>query len=151
MNVINLLKKDHSALRSLINRYERTGRRSFDRKRELFGQLRYELECHTQAEEEVFYPALRSLGRKAHRLVADALKEHREVEELLLRVGRPGLSDEEFAEKVEILMDSLDHHLEEEEGEIFRFAQENCPPEQLEALSRQIDLRKRLLERELAA
>jgi hypothetical protein len=50
-----------------------------------------------------------------------------------------------------MLIDNVEHHVDEEEGEIFRFAEENCSPEQLEDLGNQIDERKKILDRQRAA
>jgi hypothetical protein len=50
-----------------------------------------------------------------------------------------------------MLIDTVEHHIGEEEGEIFRFAEENCSQEQLEDIGRQIEERKRILDQQMAA
>src|SRR6185295_7022250 len=102
MNVLKILKKDHSFLRSLFNRYGRIGRSSHEKKTEVFEQIRRELQIHSRAEEEIFYPAIKAKnGPESRKLVSEALKEHRDVDELLTQISRLKTSDKNFEEKME--------------------------------------------------
>jgi hemerythrin superfamily protein len=152
MNVLRILKKDHSAIKSLCNRFTRTGKSSHEKRIELFEQIRREIQIHSRAEEEIFYPAIKALnGTESRRLVSEALKEHRDVDQLLTQISRLKPTDKNFEEKMETLFENVDHHIDEEEGEFFQFVEENCSPEQLEDLGRQIEERKRALDRQMAA
>ena len=151
MDVLKLLKKDHSSINSLFNKFTRTGKSSHDKRTEVFEQIRRELQIHARAEEEIFYPAIKAFNGESRRLISEALKEHRQIEELLTQISRLKASDRNFDEKIETLYESVDHHIVEEEGEIFRFAEENCSQEQLEEMGRQIDERKISIGRQLAA
>lgn len=152
MNVLNLLKKDHSTVKSLFSKFDRTGKSSHEKKAELLDQIRHELQIHSKAEEEIFYPAIKSINDNSGRnLIAEALREHRDIDELLTQLSRLRPTDKHFDEKMETLIENVDHHVEEEEGEIFRFAEENCSEEQLEDLGGQIEERKKIIDRQLAA
>jgi hemerythrin superfamily protein len=152
MNVLKVLKKDHSAVKSLFNKFSRTGKSSHEKRTELFEHIRRELQIHSRAEEEIFYPAIKAInGAESRRLVSEALKEHKEVDELLTQISRLKPADKNFEDKIETLFEHVDHHVEEEEGEIFQFAEENCSEEQLNDLGRQIEERKRVLDQQLAA
>ena len=152
MNVLQLLKNDHSTLRSLFGKFDRTGRSSHDKKSELLAQIRRELQIHTKVEEEIFYPALKAFNTNAGRnLISEALKDHKTIDELLIQVSRVKPADKRFDEKMETLIENVEHHVEEEEGEIFRFAEEKCSEEQLEDLGLQIEERKKVLDRQMAA
>jgi hemerythrin superfamily protein len=151
MYVLKLLKKDHFNVRSLFSKFDRTGKSSHEKRGELFVQIRRELQIHSRAEEEIFYPALKALNDEGRRLVSEALKEHKQVDELLTQISRLKPTDKNFEEKMETLIENVDHHVEEEEGEIFRFAEENCSEEQLEELGRQIEERKKTLDQQMAA
>jgi hemerythrin superfamily protein len=151
MNVLNLLKKDHSTVKSLFSKFDRMGKSSHEKKGELFGQIKRELQIHSRAEEELFYPALKAFNGDGRRLVSEALKEHKDVDELLTQISRLKPTDKNFDEKMETLIENVDHHFEEEEGEIFRFAEENCSEEQLEQLGLQIEERKTKLDQQMAA
>jgi hemerythrin superfamily protein len=151
MNALALLRQDHSAIKTLLSKFERTVRTAHDKRNELFIQIRRELQIHTKAEEEIFYPALKALNGSGRSLVSQALKEHRDIEELLTQLSRMKPSDRNFDDKMETLIENVDHHVEEEEGEIFQFAQENCTPDQLDDIGGQLIERKRYLIGRLAA
>lgn len=151
MNVLKVLKKDHATVRNLFNQFDRTGKSAFEKKLALFERIRFELTVHARAEEEIFYPALKAINGRGRTLVIVALREHREMDELLTRISRLKPESASFAEKMEALMETVDRHVEEKEREIFQFAQENCPEGQLEQLGSEIEERKKFLERQLAA
>jgi len=151
MNVLNLLKKDHALIKSLFGRFDRAGKMELDKRSDLFAQIRRELQIHSRTEEEIFYPALKALNGEGQTLVAQAIQDHREVDQLLMQLSRLNRTDENFEEKLEALAESVDHHVDEEEGEIFRFAEENFSAQELEDIGRQIEQRKRTLDRQMAA
>lgn len=152
MNVLKVLKKDHSMVKSLFNKFSRTGKSSHEKRAELFEQIRRELQIHSRAEEQIFYPVIKALnGTESRKLISEAVRQHKEIDELLTQISRFKPSDKNFEEKIETLFEHVDHHIEEEEGEIFQLAEENCSEEQLKELGRQIEERKRVLDRQLAA
>jgi len=151
MHALKLLKKDHSAVQSLFGKLERTGKGAHEKKNEVFAQIRRELQLHARAEEEIFYPALKAFNGEGRNLVSEALKQHRDIDQLLHQISRLKPTDRNFEEKIETLIETFEHHVEEEEGEIFRFAEEKCSSEQLEDLGEQIERRKRFLDQQLAA
>jgi hemerythrin superfamily protein len=152
MNVLNILKKDHSTVRSLINKYSRAAKSAYEKKLEIFEQIRRELQIHTRAEEEIFYPAIKAInGTESRKLFTEALKEHRDVDELLTQISRLKATDKSFDENIDTLFEYVDHHVEQEEGEIFQFVAENYSEEELNDIGKQIEERKKALGRQLAA
>jgi hemerythrin superfamily protein len=151
MHVLKLLKKDHSTVQSLISRFERAGKSAYEKRNELFAEIRRELQLHSKAEEEIFYPALKAFNGEGRVLVSEALKEHKDIDQLLTQISRLKPSDKNYDDKMETLIENVEHHVEEEEGQIFRFAEKNCSEEQLEDLGRQIEDRKRILDQQMAA
>jgi hemerythrin superfamily protein len=151
MHALKLLKKDHDAVKSLFGKLERTGKAAHEKKNELFAQIRRELQLHLRAEEEIFYPALKAFNGEGRDLVSEALKEHKDIDQLLHQLSRLKLTDRNYEEKIETLIETVEHHVEVEQGEIFRFAEEKCSLEQLEDLGEQLDQRKRFLDQQLAA
>ena len=152
MNVLQLLKKDHATVASLFSKFDRSGESSNEQKAELFAEVRREIEVHSKAEEEIFYSALKAVASNAGRnLISEAAKEHKEIDDLLIQLARIGPGGKNFDETMEMLIENVEHHVEEEEGEIFQFAQENCTPQQLDDLGRQIEERKRTLDQQMAA
>jgi hemerythrin superfamily protein len=151
MNVLKLLKNDHDAVRSLFARFEDTGKNSLDKKQQLSDEIRRELLVHTKAEEEIFYPGVKAVDDEGRKLISEAVKEHKDVDELLTEIAKLKPRDKAFGEKMEALMEMVDHHVEVEEGRIFQFAEENCPEDQLERMAEEIEARKKILERQWAA
>jgi hemerythrin superfamily protein len=151
MNVLKILKKDHSTVQALFSKFDRAGKSAHDKKWELFEKMRRELQLHSRAEEEIFYPALKALNGEGRRLISEALKEHKDVDELLTQISRLKATDKNFDEKIETLIENVDHHVEEEEGEIFPFAEENCSEEQLAELGQLVEERKKTLDQQMAA
>jgi hemerythrin superfamily protein len=151
MNALELLRKDHSFVRDLLGQFERTSKTTSEKRMEVFAQIRRELQLHCRAEEEIFYPALKAMEGEALRLVLVAIKEHHDIDELLTRISRRKLTDKQFDSGFETLLETVDAHLDYEEGEIFRFAEENCSPQQLEEIGSEIEDRRRILDQEMAA
>jgi hemerythrin superfamily protein len=152
MNVLKILRNDHSNVRDLIGRFGRAGKSSHDKRGEIFEQLRRQLQIHSRAEEEIFYPAIKALnGVESQKLVSEALKEHRQIDELLTRISRLKPTDKNFDDRIETLFETIEHHLDEEEGEIFQFVEENCSPDQLDEIGMQMEDRKRAIDRQMAA
>jgi len=151
MNALKLLKKDHSTVKSLFSKFDHTTKTAYDKRDEIFVQVRRELQLHSRAEEEIFYPALKALNDDGRRLMSEALKEHKEIDELLTQISRLKASDNNFDEKFETLIENVANHVEEEEGEIFQFAEENCSSQQLDDLGREIEERKQALDQQMAA
>jgi len=151
MNALNLLKKDHESVRTLFSRFERTSKTDLERRNDLLAQIRREIQIHSRSEEEIFYPALKALNGEGRQLVSQALDDHKDISDLLTQISRLKLTAKNFDDRFEALFEIVDQHVEEEEGEIFRFAEENCSEQELEDLGRQIQERKRILDRQLAA
>ena len=149
MNALELLRKDHSFVRDLFNQFEHIT--APEKRADKFAQIRRELYLHCRAEEEIFYPALKAMDGDGPRLVLAAIKEHQEIDDLLMRASRLKLHNKGFDSQFETLTELVDTHLAQEEGEIFRFAEENCSPKQLEEIGAEIDARRRTLDQEMAA
>ena len=85
MNAIELLKKDHKTVKSLLAKLMDTTERAIKTRSELLEKIRTEVSIHTTLEEELFYPAFNKAGAKDEaKMVAEAKEEHRAVEELVL-------------------------------------------------------------------
>ena len=151
MDALTLLRRDHSAVRALFNKFDRLSKTDHDEISELFAEIRRELQLHSKAEEQIFYPALKALNGAGACLASQALEKHNEIDSLLIRLSRLKPGGKSFDEHFETLIDTVDCHIEEEEGEIFQFAEENCSEQQLEDLGRQIEDRRTLLDRQMAA
>ena len=117
MNVVTLLKNDHRKVEKLFARYAKAPAEGG--KRKILGEITRELSVHMVAEERVLYPVLRTSIERGPALAKEAVEEHESAKALLAELsgGQPGTFDADA--KVATLRQAIDHHVKEEEREIF--------------------------------
>jgi hemerythrin superfamily protein len=122
MKATDLLKKQHQQVKGLFRKVEKTD--DAGTRRELLEEIAHELKAHTRLEEEIFYPAVRGLGgKKAEEMVLEALEEHHVVDLVVAELPRVDPEAERFEAKMTVLREMVEHHIEEEETEMFKLAQ----------------------------
>jgi hemerythrin superfamily protein len=121
MNATTLLKRQHKEVKTLFKQIEKAeGARE---RRQLLDQIATALEGHTMIEEEIFYPAMREVeSKKAEEMVNEAFEEHHVVKLVLKELPQVDPEDERFEAKMTVLSELVEHHVEEEEGEMFKLA-----------------------------
>jgi hemerythrin superfamily protein len=144
MKATTLLKNDHSAVKKLLTAFGHTTARAAQQRQELMDQIAQELEIHSAIEEEIFYPAVKSV-RGGQSLVSEAKAEHKKVDSLVAEAQGMSMDTEEVMEKVEELRDAVIHHATEEEREMFPVAEDGLGEQQLEELGEQLAARKKEL------
>jgi len=143
MEATKLLKNDHDEVRAMFKEYEKTGDRALAKKARLFEQIRDALTAHAKVEEEVFYPAVKAArSEEAKDDVREATEEHKIVKTLLAELDRMKPSDEQYDAKMKVLIESVEHHAEEEEREMFKQARKHLSKERLESLGEEMEIRK---------
>ena len=146
MNVIELLKKDHETVSGLFKSFEAAKEaESGSDKEQIGGQICEELTAHAAVEEELFYPAVaRQAGEdeKAEDSVREANEEHALVKGLVGELEEMSASDEQYEAKVKVLKDVVEHHVEEEEGQLMPKAKKLLSSEQLDELGARVESRK---------
>jgi hypothetical protein len=130
MDPFKLLKADHEKVAGLFDRLES---RSGKAKLVIFKQIKSELELHTHIEEKVFYPALEK-PQETHDLTLEAYEEHAVVKALLSELGRARTVTDEWKAKAKVLRENVEHHVKEEENELFDKADDALESDELEAL-----------------
>lgn len=121
MKATDLLKKQHREVEGLFKKLEKA--EGAQDRRKLLDELRANLEAHTTIEEEIFYPAVSELGtKKAEEMVNEAFEEHHVVKLVLRDLPNVDPEDERFEAKVTVLSELIEHHVEEEEKEMFKLA-----------------------------
>ena len=142
MNAISLLMKDHKNVKALFAQYEGLSDRSFATKKKLADQICHELTVHTQLEEEIFYPAVR---RPIHDgdLMDEAVVEHASAKELIAQILAMDPSEDLYDAKVTVLSEQIEHHVNEEEGDMFPKVRKTSVD--LDALGEQMAARKEQL------
>jgi hemerythrin-like domain-containing protein len=122
MKATEMLKRQHRQVKSLFKKVEKT--EAAGERRRLMDEIGTRLQIHTTIEEEIFYPAVRGLGtRKAEAMIDEALEEHHVVDLVLRELPTIDPGDERFAAKMTVLAELVEHHVQEEESEMFKVAQ----------------------------
>ena len=119
MDAITLLKEDHSTVKDLFRRFESAGDNAVEAKRDIVDRIIEELSVHSAIEEQLFYPAVRSAVAHAEDDVLESLEEHHIVKWTLSELEGMDPQDERFEAKVTVLIESVRHHIDEEEGKMF--------------------------------
>lgn len=120
-DAITSLRDDHKRVEKLFKQFEKLEKSdaSAAQKRRVVGEVIKELSVHAAVEEQVFYPAVRKSVEEAEDVVLEGLEEHHIVKWTLSELEGMTGEEERFDAKVKVLMESVRHHVEEEEGEMF--------------------------------
>ena len=118
-DAIAYLKADHRVVEDLFKRFEKTGERALKTRQSLVEKMLRELVTHAYIEEQVFYPFVRSLSKKLNDEALEALEEHHAAKATLAELQVMNASEERFTPKVTVLIESVRHHVKEEERELF--------------------------------
>ncbi|HCC79766.1 MULTISPECIES: hemerythrin domain-containing protein [unclassified Methylophaga] len=124
-NAITLLKKDHQKVKQAFAQYEELGPYAFVHKKKLADQICAELTLHTQLEEEIIYPAFREKLSDEKDLLNEAKVEHDSAKVLIKEIQQMQADEELFDAKVKVLSEYIEHHVKEEEDEMFPLLQKS--------------------------
>ncbi len=150
MDAVELLKSDHKKVKELFREFESAGDRAYKEKREIAETVFMELDIHTKLEEEVFYPAVKAKGDKEEQEVIDeSFEEHHVVDVLIAEMRKMDPKDDGYQAKFTVMTELVEHHIEEEEGEMFPDAQQKLGSE-MTALGERMMKRKEELTGETA-
>jgi hemerythrin superfamily protein len=119
MDALELLTADHNRVRGLFARFQAAEGENDAQAARLAAKIFEELEIHTKIEEEIFYPTITKLNDEIHEMVTEGIEEHHVVDSLMAEVRGLTPSDEEWAAKMKVLIENVEHHAEEEEQEMF--------------------------------
>jgi hypothetical protein len=116
IDATELLHEDHKLMRGLFESYEKAFTKVM--KKKLVSQICMELSVHIDLEEEIFYPAIKQ-AIKDHDLVPEAIVEHATLTSLIAQIEGVEPDGEMFDAKVKVLCEYVQHHVKEEEAEMF--------------------------------
>lgn len=138
MDAFELLKKDHKKVSQLFKEIEAA---SGQTKKEIFGRLKIELDVHAKVEERIFYPALENKD-EARDITLEAYEEHKVVKDLLGELETSNAPEDEWDAKLTVLKENVEHHVEEEEGELFSKARQALSKQEIEELGVEMEAEK---------
>ena len=141
MDALKLLKGDHDKVKKMMQELDATTERGVKTREEGFTKLRHELEVHEAIEEEIFYPALKE-HPKAKELVLEAYEEHNVVDMVMEEIAGVAYDDETWGAKFTVMKENVEHHIQEEEDEMFEQARQVFEDEELDELGERMAERK---------
>lgn len=147
-NAITMLKSDHATVKRLLRELAGTGDRAAKQRESLVEQIERELKMHAQLEEEIFYPAFKaaSRGTEAEDLFYEAAEEHHIVDMVLPALKAANPKSKEFKAKATVLKELVEHHIKEEESEMFAEARRLLDDDQLRELGDMMQARRDTIE-----
>jgi iron-sulfur cluster repair protein YtfE (RIC family) len=145
MDALRLLAEDHNAVKELLEKLHSSSEDHATRVR-LFERVRADMEVHEAIEEEIFYPELKQ-HPKARAVVLEGYEEHNVVDSLMGELSRLPVEDERWEPKLTVMKENIEHHISEEEEEMFDKARAVFDDRELESLGERMAERKNELVR----
>jgi hemerythrin superfamily protein len=143
MDATQLLKKDHKEVKALFKEFEHLSGRAAQKKQTVVTQICRALTVHAQLEEELVYPVFKELrSHDIKALVAEAAEEHQIAKTLIGELTTLSPDDEQYDAKVTVLGEYVQHHVKEEEQELFPKAHKQLSAKRLEELGEAITARR---------
>jgi len=137
VNALELIKHDHDRLRQLFD--DALASDDTAVRASVIHAIRSELMAHERMEEDVFYPALRSANQKAKEIVLEGFEEHHVIDIILDELVGVPEDAEVWQAKLKVLRENLDHHMKEEEGEMFKRARQAMSQDTLDELGTKME------------
>jgi iron-sulfur cluster repair protein YtfE (RIC family) len=142
MNALKLLKQDHDTVAQLLEKIDQTTERALKTREEFFARVKTELDVHAKIEETIFYPALEN-EEETRDITLEAFEEHRVVKQLLSELEKMAKDDEQWTAKFTVLKENVEHHVEEEEDEMFPKVRKVLSNADLETLGARLEEAKK--------
>src|SRR4026208_1410927 len=134
MDALRLLTDAHDKMRKPLDELETTTERGVKTREELFSKIKGELTVHETIEEEIFYPALKE-HPKAKDIVLEAYEEHHVVDTVMAELEGLDGADETWGAKAMVMKENIEHHIDEEETEMFKQARQVFDARELDELA----------------
>jgi iron-sulfur cluster repair protein YtfE (RIC family) len=150
MDAITLLKQDHEKVAGIFEKLEPTTERGVKTREELFAQLKLELDVHAHIEETIFYPVLKQ-ETETREITLEGYEEHHVIKMLLTELEATPVDTEEWGAKLKVLKENVEHHVEEEETDMFKTAREVFTKSQFEELGARMEAEKKAQQQALKA
>ncbi len=142
MDAFELLKQDHKTVSGIFKQLDETTERGVKTREELFTRLKTELDIHAYIEETMLYPKLKE-AKETHDITLEAIEEHKVVKSLLAELEAMPKDREQWGAKLTVLKENVEHHVEEEEDEMFPDGRKVLSQEQLEELGARMEAAKK--------
>jgi hemerythrin superfamily protein len=138
-DAIVALKADHKEIRRLFREFQATGDRAVKKKGKLVEQIIRALTVHTYIENEVMYPEVRALLPDLEEDVLESYEEHHIADVLCMELAGMAPDAERFDAKTTVLIESVTHHIEEEEQDWFPKVRAGLGRKQLQEIGAKLE------------
>lgn len=138
MSAIEVLKQDHRRVEQMFGQFQEAAA-SPERKQEIVNEIIRELSIHAAIEEEILYPIVREVLPDGDELAQESLQEHHQAKQVLSDLDSMSPGDAQFDQSVGRLIEDIEHHVEEEESEMFPRLQEALDDESLADIGRELE------------
>ena len=138
-DALTVLEADHRNVDRLFSEFQQLGDAVEDARQALARKIVEELLTHTRIEEQVFYPRVRELGGESRDEVLEAVEEHHLIKALVIELNQLTPKDERFDAKMQVLQEQVEHHVHEEETEMFPRVRRAFDPATLERLGEELE------------
>ena len=142
MDALKMLEDDHKTVKKILDDLESTTERGVKTRDELFTRFKKEMQVHEAIEEEILYPALKE-HEKAKDIALEGYEEHHVVDQIMTELDGLSYDDETWGAKLKVMKENIEHHIEEEEGEMFEKARQIFSKEELEKMGERMEARKK--------
>jgi hemerythrin superfamily protein len=132
VNAIDLLEKQHRDVEELFEEFESAGDGAQKTRERLCREISDQLAVHAEIEEKLFYPE--SKQADTEELLRESVEEHLAMKRILAEIIEGGIEDEQFDARMKVLQEQVEHHVEEEERELFPKVKKACSKEELDDL-----------------
>ena len=146
MNAIDLLKHQHRDVEDLFEEFEGAGEGAKKTRERICREISDQLAIHAELEEKLFYPE--SKQAQTEELLRESLEEHLQMKRMIADLMEAGPEDEQFEAKMTVLKEEVEHHVKEEEEELFPKVKKACSKEELDDLGARMQQLARQLEAE---
>jgi len=138
MDIIAHLKADHAKLASIFERLCSTTTRATKTRTELAAVIEHELEVHMSFEETMLYPAIKAAAdEEGQDLTRESYAEHTAASDTLGRLMKMQTDDEMWKATMTVLKEEIEHHVKEEEGQLFPLARKLLSGDALQTMGEQ--------------
>jgi hemerythrin superfamily protein len=144
MNALTILKTDHKTVETLFKQFEGLSDKAKTQKKKIVERIIHELAIHATIEEQVFYPGVREALPDVEDTILEALEEHHIVKWTLSELEKMTPDDERFDAKVTVLIESVRHHVKEEEQELFPKVRKALDKKKLDAIGANLEAAKKI-------
>ena len=150
MDVFQILKEDHKKVSGIFAKLEETTENAVKTREELFTKLKTELDIHAHVEETQFYTIIKREA-ETREITLEGFEEHHVIKTLLKELEAGDVGSEQWTAKLKVLKENVEHHVEEEEGEMFVKAREVLSKEQVQNITANVEAEKKAQQQKTAA